>query len=326
MYEEFTRERLLVQERLEGLSASRWINGDRPDSLDPVALVSTGAEAIVHMVFVDGLFHADPHPGNVLLLDRGRVGLLDFGMVGRLSEARRREFVSLLHAVVQRDVERVVDSLLLWAEDGRVEDDDGLQADALAWLDHYTGVPLGELDVAGMLVDLTALVRDKRARAAGGRGDAAQGVRDPRGAGPCPRPRVRHGPPRRTCRPGARAADPRTPGPPSSETSVRRGRLMAGLPDDLNRLVSLARRGGLSVKFDLARLAAFGDQIERSANRITVGLITAALIVGTSIALSVEAGPTLFGLPLFGSFGFLSSTVVGVALLWSILRSGRRRD
>ncbi|MHC4892026.1 MAG: hypothetical protein ACYTFV_01435 [Planctomycetota bacterium] len=84
------------------------------------------------------------------------------------------------------------------------------------------------------------------------------------------------------------------------------------------------RRGKLGIEMHLAELDRFADRIDASANRLTVGLITAALIVGTAITMTVEAGPRVGGFPVLGLFGFLSSGVVGTWVLWSILRSGRR--
>jgi ubiquinone biosynthesis protein len=84
------------------------------------------------------------------------------------------------------------------------------------------------------------------------------------------------------------------------------------------------RRGGFKIELDLERLDTFGRQLDHAANRVTVGLITSSLIVGTSIAMTIDTGPTWFGIPVLGFLGFGTSFAVGVVLLWSILRSGIR--
>jgi ubiquinone biosynthesis protein len=112
---------------------------------------------------------------------------------------------------------------------------------------------------------------------------------------------------------------------------VQRGRhrlidamsLLSGLPDDLRRLLREARRGRVRMELDLKRLDHFGHQLDRSANRLTVGIVTAALIVGSSIVMTVKGGPTLFGLPLFGFLGFLLAFLGGLWVLISIWRSGK---
>ena len=74
---------------------------------------------------------------------------------------------------------------------------------------------------------------------------------------------------------------------------------------------------------DLTRLNRFGNQLDRAASRLALGVVTAALIIGSSIVMTIEGGPTLLGLPLFGLLGFLGAVAGGAWLLHSILRSGR---
>jgi ubiquinone biosynthesis protein len=98
-------------------------------------------------------------------------------------------------------------------------------------------------------------------------------------------------------------------------------RLAQDLPRDLRRLRSQLRRGKIGVAFDLSGLDRFSAQIDRSVNHLTIGMITAALIVGTSVSLTVSGGPRVLGMPLFGVAGFLSSIVVG---LWWMIVTRRR--
>jgi ubiquinone biosynthesis protein len=99
--------------------------------------------------------------------------------------------------------------------------------------------------------------------------------------------------------------------------------LAAQLPRDLRELLRSARSGKLQVHVDLTSLHKFGNQLDGAANRLAIGIVTAAFIIGSAIVMTVEGGPTLFGLPLFGLLGFLGAGVAGVWLLVSILRSGR---
>jgi ubiquinone biosynthesis protein len=101
-------------------------------------------------------------------------------------------------------------------------------------------------------------------------------------------------------------------------------RLARDLPRDLRQILERLRRGRMGLEVEVRALDKFGERIDSSANRITVGLITAALIVGTSIAMTVEGGPRLLGLPALGLFGFVSSGLVGAWVVFSILRSRRR--
>ena len=101
--------------------------------------------------------------------------------------------------------------------------------------------------------------------------------------------------------------------------------LLSSLPRDLRRLLQSARRGALEMNVDITRLDQFGHELDRAASRLTVGLVTAAMIIGTSIVMTVEGGPTMFGLPVLGLLGFLGAGIGGVWLLISIWRSGRHK-
>ncbi len=320
--EEFTHRRLIVQSFVEGLSADDWIRGERPEGLDPVRVAGLGADVVLRMVFLDGLYHADPHPGNVLFLSGGRVGLLDFGMVGRLSEERRQQFTLLLAAVLDRDEDGLVDTLLEWS-DGNETDLDGLKQDCVAFLDSYSGRDLKDLDVASMLEDVTRIVRQHDLLLPA---DVAMLVKvfltlegfgrrlDPsfsldEHVTPLARKMMRrmHSPRRVIAR---------------NWRDLRR--LLIALPRDLRKLVQRARRGGFKIELDLQRLEDFGRQLDRSANRVTVGMITSALIIGTSIVMTIDTGPQILGFPVLGLLGFGTAFGIGLMLLWSILRSGNR--
>jgi ubiquinone biosynthesis protein len=98
------------------------------------------------------------------------------------------------------------------------------------------------------------------------------------------------------------------------------------LPHDVARLLRNARRGRLQVNIELAHLKRVGDQIDRAANRLAMALVISALIIGSSIAMTVKGGPTLFGLPLLGSLGFIGAVLGGLWLVRAIWRSSRERD
>jgi len=98
------------------------------------------------------------------------------------------------------------------------------------------------------------------------------------------------------------------------------------LPHDVSRLLRNARRGRVHVGIELALLKRVGDQIDRAANRLTMALVIAALIIGSSIVMTVQGGPTLFGLPAFGFLGFASAFISGLWLVRAMWRSSRGRD
>jgi ubiquinone biosynthesis protein len=257
-----------------------------------------------------------------MFLPDGGAALLDFGMVGRLSEARRQQFALLLGCIFDRDTDGLVDILIEWS-DGGDTNMELLGQDCADFLDRYTGVELAKLNVAELLQDVTRLVRENNLILPA---DVAALVRvflvldglgrqlDPcfnldQHMEPVARKMMREmvSPRRLVAR---------------NWREIRR--LAVSMPRDMRKLMQRIRRGNFKVELDLQRLDEFGRQLDRSANRITVGLITSALIVGTSIVMTIDVGPHLMGLPILGLLGFGSSFLIGLMLLWSILRSGIR--
>jgi ubiquinone biosynthesis protein len=323
VFGDFTRERLLVLERIDGVSAREWEGGERPPELDGPLLARRGATALLRMVFLEGVFHADPHPGNVIFLSGSRVALIDCGMIGHLGDRRREELIGLLVAMIHRDERRLVEILLEWAVDGERIDLDLLTQDVRAFVDRYHGAALGDISLRQVLEDIAAVVRSNALALPT---EVTSLIRvfallDRLGAELDP------------------DFDLTALSRPIAEQAVREFRapwrvlrrelddvlrLARDLPRDLRQILERLRRGRMGLEVEVRALDKFGERIDSSANRITVGLITAALIVGTSIAMTVEGGPRLLGLPALGLFGFVSSGLVGAWVVFSILRSRRR--
>ena len=128
IYWEWTRPRLNVQEFVVGIPG---VNLQAIDAagMDRTRIAQTGASAVLKMIMIDGLFHADPHPGNFFILPGERIAFIDFGMIGRVSEVRRRQIMTLLQALQDNDAEGLSTILLEWS--GREGDDPGELSEAV---------------------------------------------------------------------------------------------------------------------------------------------------------------------------------------------------
>ena len=324
MHWQWTRERVNVQDCLDGIPSHDLAAVDRA-GLDRAVLARRGARAMLRMVIEDGFFHADPHSGNVFYLPGERVAFVDFGMTGRLTQHRRDELVQLLDGLAARDASKTVDVLLEWS-DGLGLDEPAISADIEAFIDRYHGRALSEMGFGAMLDDLVQLLQEHKLalppdlalvlkvaatlEAAGRELDpgfdmVAEAEPFLRAAS------LARASPRAFAQRGWRVA----------KTVVA---ILDDLPGHLRRIVRSLRHGKAQIRID-AGLDRFGVDLNRAANRLTVGVVTAALIIGSSIVMTVDGGPTLFGLPFFGLAGFLASLASGAWLVFSIWRSGRAR-
>jgi ubiquinone biosynthesis protein len=322
VYWQWTGERVCVQEFIAGISGRQLAAIDQA-GLDRKVLARRGAHAVLKMIVEDGFFHADPHPGNVFYLPGNRIAFIDFGMVGRLTEERRDQLIRLLLGLVKHEPRRVADVMLDWTGDSAM-DEDGLLLEIQTFVQQYHGVALKQLRLGAMLSDLVAILRQHQLALPPDLSLLIKAFISLEGMG--------------------RELDPdfdmAGEAMPLLEQALRaryapaallqrgwRGvsealSLVAALPQDISRLLRAARRGRLEIHIDVTHLKRVGNQLDSAASRLTVGIVIAALIIGSSIVMTVPGGPTLLGLPFFGLLGFAGAVIGSIWLLLSIWRSG----
>ena len=320
---QWTCESLNVQDFVDGIPG-RKLDAVDDAGLDRAALARRGADIVLKMVLADGYFHAEPHPGNIFYMHDGRIGVIDFGMVGALSEARRFQVAQLLHGLVEQEPQAVADVLLDWA--GGVEVDEArLQQDISQFVDQYRGVPLKDLRIGLMLGDITQLLRSYSLTLPADLALMIKAFLTLEGMGRQLDPDFDMA---SAARPFLERVVMQRYAPKALLKRGRRSLLgmldFAGeLPRDLRRLVQAARRGQLKLRVETTALQGFGDQVNRAANRLVVGVITAALIIGSSIVMHSVGGLSSRWFLALGLLGFVGAGICGVWILFSIWRSGR---
>ena len=320
---EFTSDGMLVMEHIDGIPGND-LEQARAAGIDLKLLAGRGANAVLKMVLIDGFFHADPHPGNVFYLPGNRLAIIDCGMVGRITLERRGEIADMLAALVSRDIEMLRDILISWAGDVWV-DEVKLSVDVDEFICSYDNAPLKHVRFSALLNDLTTIMRVNNLSVPTDLTMLFKALITLEGLG-------------RQLDPDFQIISHLTPFVKKVITDrympsalLKRGRrglttvfdAVTGLPGDVSQVLREAARGRLKLNLDLKRLDHFGHQLDHSTNRLTLALIAAALIVGSSIVMTVKGGPTLFGLPAFGFMGFFLAFIIGLLLMISIWRSGR---
>lgn len=151
-----TGRRVNVQERLDGIPATDL---DAARGLDLAALARTYARAVLRMIIFNGQFHADPHPGNVILLEHSTLAFIDFGAVGTLLPRRREELVRLALAIAADDIAGVVDMLMVWAGDPPVNRQ-RLELALSELIGQFKNVVLEQIDLTRIFNQVFALLRE----------------------------------------------------------------------------------------------------------------------------------------------------------------------
>ena len=316
---EWSGERVCVQDHVEGIPGRQLDAVDRA-GLERKVLARRGARAVLKMIVQDGFFHADPHPGNVFYLPGNRIAFIDFGMVGRLGERRREQLIELLLGLVQQQPARVADVLSDWTGNGAV-DHEAMVGEIESFVEQYRGLPLKRLRLGALLSDLVAILRHHRVRLPAdlsllvktfitleGMGRELDPDFDMAGeALPLLRDLLR-----------ARYAPEALLGRGWRSAGELLG-LVAGLPRDLSRLLRMARKGRLDIHVDVLDLRRVGNQLDQAANRLVIGIVIAALIIGSSIVTTVPGGPMWIGI-----VGFVGAVLGSIWLILSIWASSRK--
>ncbi|MDP2163382.1 MAG: AarF/UbiB family protein [Hydrogenophaga sp.] len=322
-----TTERVNVQDFVDGV-AGNDLAGIDLNGFDRKLLAQRGSQAVLKMIVQDGFFHADPHPGNVFYLEGNRIAFIDFGMVGRLSQRRREELLNLLLGLIERSPQTVADVLLDWTGDEHGVNLALLETEIEVFVDQYHGTPLAQLNLGQMLADVTTILREHHLGLPSDMALLIKAFITLEGMGRRLDPEFHM---TTEALPQLRQVvraryQPKVVAARAWQTLRRTLAVAEQLPHDVSRLLRNARRGRVHVGIELAHLKRVGDQIDRAANRLTMALVIAALIIGSSIVMTVKGGPTLFGLPAFGFIGFASAFVGGLWLLRAIWRSSKGRD
>ena len=315
-YAEFSTRRVLTMERLVGIlgtdSAALAASG-----ADLNEFARHGANMYLQMIFRDAFYHADPHPGNLMLLPGGVVGVIDCGMVGRLDEELADGIDEMLVAVVTHNSGDLGEVILRLGSAPPATPRDQLRADLTDFVADYVGQSIHDMDLSGALTSLLEIIR-------------RYNITLPPPFSLLLRTLVELDGTARQLSPEFSLAE--VFGPFYStmirrRLSVRRvfgrlqhayrdwERLVETLPRDLGDVLRRVRDGTFSVHLDLRH-------IDPVINRLVLGVMTAALFVGSSLLWSMKAPPAIAGISVFGGAGYLMAAYLGWRLLRAIKKSG----
>jgi len=292
--------------------------------LDGCVLAEQLFQAYLDQILVEGFFHADPHPGNVLLTPDGRLALVDVGMVARVPKSQRHLLVKLLLALSDGNGRAVADAAVAMGRPLEAFDAPGFCAQATELVEQSQGLSLDEIDAGTVVMDLMRVSGDN-------------GLRLPPelsllGKALLNLDQVAH-----TLDPGfnpTEAIEAHTNELMQSEMKTTPGSAFAALletrdfveqlPGRVNKVMDAVVDGTFEVKVHAFDEAELMRGLQKLANRVTMGLVLAALIVGAAMLMRVETSSKLLGYPAVAIVCFLAAAGGGLALMVSIVKSDRR--
>ena len=318
IYAEYSNRYLLVQEYI-GDKLLKNVPSESLAADTRRMLANRITDTLFTMILQQGFFHADPHPGNIFINEEGGITLIDFGLVGHLSSTRRREIIDLINALTHRDQFTMQYVLSNWAQ-GELPDENLLGADVLEMLLNYEHTPMRDLRISQVINDITQIMRQHGLTLPGDLVMLFKTLITLEGVV-------------KKLDGSAEMLEQAKPivaevfkARASPEHILRKSKMHAQtllqsldeLPQNLFRLSRRIQKGQFVVNLDFKRTEQFIHQIDKATNRLTMGIVTAALIIGSSIVMSIETGPKFIGF-----LGYLLAFTNSLWIIWSIWRSGK---
>ncbi|HEY4345995.1 MAG TPA: AarF/UbiB family protein, partial [Gaiellaceae bacterium] len=325
VYWSYTSQRVLTLEYLDGvqladLDLTAWTVEQRRD------LAYLIAETWLTMIFRHGFFHGDPHPANIMVLAPDRIGLVDFGLSGKLTDSDLTKLTRLFIDAANENVEALPRRLAdLGVRYPKAKEEEFI-SELHAIFSRYYGATLSEIDPLQLIREAFALIYSMNLRLPSRFVllDKAIATIGSVGVDLYPEFNVFE-----VARPYARSlvferfSPQRMAGRARRETMAL-AQMAAELPHQVNDTLDQLRAGELEFGFVHKGLDDFMHKLDILANRLVIALVTASGLIGSSlIGILAKSGPHVLGLNVVSAIGFALSGILGVWLLWGVVRSGR---
>lgn len=315
---------VLVMDRVDGIRIGEVDKLDEAGISRP-PLARASADILMKQVFGSGFFHADPHPGNFLVLDDGRVALLDFGMVGQLDEEVRHAFLQLLIATVRQDAATVTDGLEALGVLRTPAAREGVRRDIGHLLDRYYGLSIDQFAIGEYIVDLLSVVQRHSLQLPAelalvlktvAMSDGLWRQLDPSfNAAEVAEPFVQDA--------AVEMYSPKTWGRRLLRASGDTVELGAYLPGQLRRIASRLDRGEFQVTLRHRDLDELINRLSSMVTRLSIAVVAAALIMGLPVLATVYEPP---GWRVFGPLWFFGGLIIVAALIVRLAIAGRGKQ
>jgi predicted unusual protein kinase regulating ubiquinone biosynthesis (AarF/ABC1/UbiB family) len=327
--EDYTRQKVLTMDYIEGVKITE-VSPIAQLDWDGGVLAEELFQAYLQQILVDGLFHADPHPGNILITPGGGIALLDLGMVGYTTPAMQENLLKLLLAVSEGDSEQAADIAIGIGSPSLDFDDQEFRHKIGQVVADASSVTLQQMQVGRVVLSVGRIAADTGLRVPTELSLLGKTLLQLDEIGRILQPDFD---PNESIRRNAskilsqRLKASFTEGK-AVATLLEAKQFLGALPARLNKILDSIGNAELNVNVKPSETEFLVDSAQKVANRITMGLILAALIVGAALLMRVPTSFELFGYPGLAIIFFLVATVIGfflvLTIVWQDFKSKRK--
>ena len=303
-YPDYSTEKVLTMEYVEGVKLSEVIAGDDP-KYNKILIADRIVRAYLKQIFLDGFFHADPHPGNIFITDDNAVCFIDFGMMGVLDEEFRQDLAELMIYFSDRNIDGLINQLIRMDILNEKTDINLLKSDLNDLFSKYYGMELSRFN--GIIEDLLFLMQKYDVRLPNEFVLMARGLSMVENIGLRLDPDinvVEYLKPIAT-RLIAQRYNPKKMVNNAKNSFFAFEHVLRGLPSLISKTFYKIEEGEVTVNIEV-------KHISEIANQLSLAIIIAALLVGSSLVMLIDVGPTFYEMPVLGFVGFTISLALGV--------------
>ncbi|MDN3707424.1 AarF/UbiB family protein [Myroides ceti] len=323
-YKEYSNDRLLCMEFIDGFKIN-----DKQKILslgwNPDEIAQIGLNAYLKQILEDGFFHADPHPGNILLLENKQIVFIDFGSVGQMMVSEKEELENLIINFLLKDARRIIKNVKKLAISYNIKDEKALERDIHEIFTHLNSSSLKEINAGAILNRLKSILANNNVLMPEYIYLLMRGITLIEGIGKQLNPELNISD---SIQPYIiKTAGKRFSPDKVAQKAFKNIRLIADtlqeLPEETNRLFEKIKDDKLLINHEVKGLEDIRKTLQNVANRLTYAIIIAALSIGSSILLMAHIPPLLFGNSVLGLLGFLVSGFLGLIIIYSIWKKDK---
>ncbi|MDD5635070.1 MAG: AarF/ABC1/UbiB kinase family protein [Atribacterota bacterium] len=325
VYWELSSKRILTMEYIDGIKINHLKELEEA-GYDRKKLAENGAKSFMKQMLIDGFFHADPHPGNILVMENEIIGFMDFGMTGKIDEETKEKYVNLLIAVLERNSNKILTEILnLGFTSQETIDTRSLKTDIADLLDQYYDKALKEIKLGEFITHLVQISIKYHIKMPAELALLGKSLLTIEGIGLALDPDFNL---TEIAKPYVKDIILERKSPQHLLLKLSNDlsefyNLMFLIPKQLSKTLKKMEEGIFKLELQHRGLENLINALDKATNRLSYSLILVAIIIGSSLIMQTEKGPQFMGFPVIGVIGFLISGILGLGLVIMILRSGK---
>jgi ubiquinone biosynthesis protein len=323
VYRNYGTKRVLTMEFVQGRPLGQLLEHGIEDREDGARIAKLGAELTLKQIFTHGFFHADPHPGNILLLDDGRLCYLDFGLTGNLVQRELEVVSDILISIMQRNEQNAARAVVRLAGSRDFETARNIEREIAELIERFRSAQAGDFSFTALLAELVAVLVDEGLSLPADLYLLVKSLITIEGIATRLDPdfdfasqlepfaetlvRERYDPKRLTSRAFTMAED--------------YAELLQNLPGDYYKLVDMVSSGRIQFSLDDGTTRPLRRALLQASSALVSAIVLAALIIGSAVIVHSGVPPLWHGVPIIGIVGFVAAGLLGFGLLIRMIRT-----